>query len=333
MPEATFDVQTITPLFLAGADQTTAELRTPSFRGGMRYWTRALVGGLAGTSQEGLTQVKEAESAIFGTTDKGSGVKVKLSPQSTTIKQFTDNISKPGSRNKSTGKGYLLWSMRLKKQPRFYFAPGTRFQLHLMTNDEDITKYKKGVAALWLLTHLGGIGSRSRRCAGSLTITLHKGDIYDFSFHIPNDTNALKIQLEQGIQAARSLYKVSQFPNSDARFDVLSRNDCSIWILQQNQPWGTPEIAMEAIGESLQSYRSRIPLIHRKVFGFPLKGVNSNVERRSSPLLLRVIELQGNKFVGLAVLFKTRNSDVSMTDYMIIEKWVNEFSGRKEIQI
>jgi CRISPR-associated protein Cmr1 len=32
MQDVTFDVQTITPLFLAGADQATAELRAPSFR-------------------------------------------------------------------------------------------------------------------------------------------------------------------------------------------------------------------------------------------------------------------------------------------------------------
>ncbi len=53
MQEVTFNVQTITPLFLAGADQAAAELRAPSFRGIMRYWLRALVGGLAETSPDG----------------------------------------------------------------------------------------------------------------------------------------------------------------------------------------------------------------------------------------------------------------------------------------
>lgn len=33
MQEVTFEVETITPLFLAGADQATAELRATSFRG------------------------------------------------------------------------------------------------------------------------------------------------------------------------------------------------------------------------------------------------------------------------------------------------------------
>src|SRR5438876_480025 len=72
MQEVTFEVETITPLFLAGADQTKAELRAPSFRGEMRYWLRALVGGLVGTDQEGLTKVRDAETLVFGATDQGS---------------------------------------------------------------------------------------------------------------------------------------------------------------------------------------------------------------------------------------------------------------------
>src|SRR5215472_11657363 len=68
MQEVTFEVETITPLFLAGADQATAELRAPSFRGEMRYWLRALVGGMMGTGPDGLKMVKNAENEVFGAT-------------------------------------------------------------------------------------------------------------------------------------------------------------------------------------------------------------------------------------------------------------------------
>ena len=67
MPEAIFDLQVVTPLFLAGANQQEYELernnkkpeqpiralgiapefRPPSFRGLMRYWLRTAVAGLA----------------------------------------------------------------------------------------------------------------------------------------------------------------------------------------------------------------------------------------------------------------------------------------------
>src|SRR2546421_12182581 len=79
MQEVTFTLRTLTPLFLAGADQTKAELRAPTFRGLMRYWQRALVGGLFGTDRKGLEKVSEAETAVFGATDTGSAVSVKVS--------------------------------------------------------------------------------------------------------------------------------------------------------------------------------------------------------------------------------------------------------------
>src|SRR6266702_2797554 len=79
MPKVIFTLRTLTPLFLAGADQAAAELRAPSFRGLMRYWQRALVGGLVGTTSQGLEKVKETETAVFGATDTGSAVSIKVS--------------------------------------------------------------------------------------------------------------------------------------------------------------------------------------------------------------------------------------------------------------
>ena len=333
MLEVTFELQVVTPLFLAGADQNSAEIRAPSFRGEMRYWLRALIGGLVGTNNEGLIKVNVAEAVVFGTTDRGSALQIRVSQPSGRLSQFTENISRPDKQQQSTGKGYLLWSMKLKKPSRYYYEQGTNFLISLSTRGEDEANLKMGVAALWLLTHLGGIGSRSRRCAGSLTITPKKGNTYDFPFYIPADANSLKNQIEQGIAVARSLYPTEQPSTSYARFDTLSPKTCHIWILQNEQPWKTPEAAMENIGESLQRCRSKIPLNQRKVFGLPLKGVQSKIERLASPLLLRLVELQGQSYVCLAVLFTTHHDEIPTKDYEIIEMWAKEFRGRKVVQL
>ena len=43
----TVTLETVTPPFLGGADPRGApELRPPAFRGAMRYWLRAALGGL-----------------------------------------------------------------------------------------------------------------------------------------------------------------------------------------------------------------------------------------------------------------------------------------------
>ncbi len=202
MQEVTFTLRTLTPLFLAGADQTTAELRAPSFRGLIRYWQRALVGGLVGTTPEDLETVKKFETAVFGATDTGSAVQIRVSGTSERLEEF-----KKESRGRDvTGRDYLLWSMarsgsierRNYKPARWYFPPGRSFEITLSARGQDDTKLKQAIAAFWLLTHLGGIGSRSRRCAGSVAVQAVKGNTTDLPFNLPQNAQALKQQIEQG---------------------------------------------------------------------------------------------------------------------------------------
>jgi len=331
MQEVTFNVETITPLFLAGADQGTAELRAPSFRGAMRYWFRALVGGMVGTDTAGLKEVIEKESDVFGATDQGSSVRVKISEASRVPEQFTErtNIQVRGEW-KATGKGYLLWSMVRSGNPakgnvklaRWYFPRGTQFQLTLSARDNTEQDYlNQAITSFWLLTHLGGMGSRSRRCGGSLTITNVVGNTSALPFNTPETAQALKQQIEQGIKTARTFLHVHPHRAIDPRFDILSSGNCRIWILQENQvTWKSPDEAMRIIGERLQDFRSTIPIQQRKVFGLPLKGING---RQSSPLHLRIIKLQPEKYVGIATLFKTSTPGIPMGDYKHIENWIS----------
>ena len=331
MQEVTFNVETITPLFLAGANQSTAELRAPSFRGAMRYWFRALVGGMAGTDPQGLKEVINTEADVFGATDQDSAIRVKVSGASRKPEQFTErtNIQVRGEW-KSTGKGYLLWSMVRSGNPargnekpaRWYFPQRTQFQLTLSASDNTEHDYfNQAIASLWLLTQLGGLGSRSRRCGGSLSVTSVVGNTSNLPFSTPETTQALKQQIEQGIKTARTFLHVHPHPVTDSRFDALARGNCRIWILQDNQvSWKSPDEAMRVIGERLQEFRATIPIQQRKVFGLPLKGING---RLSSPLHLRIIKLQTEKYVGIATLFKTNTPSIPMADYRYIENWVS----------
>jgi len=340
MQEVTFEVETITPLFLAGADQATAELRAPSFRGEMRYWLRALVGGLVGTGPEGLKTVRDAETEVFGATDRGSAVQVRVSGQPTKLEEFRRE-----SRGRDvTGKDYLLWSMVQSgradrgnlKPARWYFPPGTRFHVTLAAHDSNEVAFKKGIAAFWLLTHLGSIGSRSRRCAGSLQAT---GDTSTLPFDIPQTAQVLQDQLTRGIQGTRRLYDYKPASLREATFDVLSAATCRIWILRnEERPWPNADAAMRDIGASLQDYRRDInPIQRRKIFGLPLMGVD-NKSRRSSPLLLRITKLRGEQYVGVAVLFKTKvetKTDLFNTDdYALIDRWVmQDFPKALEVKL
>lgn len=342
MQEVTFTLQTITPLFLAGADQTTAELRAPTFRGLMRYWLRALVGGMAGTDSKGLEDVKQAETDVFGATDAGSAVSVRVSGSEKRLQEYY----KQGNKFNITGKDYLLWSMESfrDKPRRLYFPQGTEFQVTLSVRDSNETHLNQAIVAFWLLTHLGGIGSRSRRCAGSLTFKPEeevkskvaeevKSVLDAFNFSEPVDIKALQSQLKQGIELAQRQYGIRPNHVKAAPFDTLAKGSCRIWILHNNgKPWHSPDETMNALGENLQIYRKSIfPIWKRKVFGLPLKGVPG--ARLASPLLLRVTKLQGEQYVGVAVLFKTDSKDISIGDYSLIENWINNFQGILEVTL
>ncbi|MBK9462163.1 MAG: type III-B CRISPR module RAMP protein Cmr1 [Sphingobacteriales bacterium] len=47
MHTITFTCETITPMFLSGANQDVPELRPPSIKGALRFWWRAMNGHLS----------------------------------------------------------------------------------------------------------------------------------------------------------------------------------------------------------------------------------------------------------------------------------------------
>ena len=174
-------------------------------------------GGIVGTARKGLKKVIEAEAAVFGATDVGSAVQIRVSGTSAKIEEFKKESR---GREDVTGRDYLFWSMARSgsvekgnpKPARWYFPSGTSFQVTLSARGTDITGLKQAIAAFWLLTQLGGIGSRSRRCAGSLAVQTVENNITPLSFNVPENAQALKIQLEQGIrdvkQIAKELHKL-----------------------------------------------------------------------------------------------------------------------------
>ncbi len=339
MDKVVFEVKMLTPLFLAGADLAGAELRAP--RGLLRYWLRALVGGLVGTDRQGIEDVWQTESAIFGSTGNRSAVTVLLSGATEHPREFSEKISiRHEKRWQATGRGYLLWSLARSgsahrgnfRPARWYFPAGTGFQVVLSARAVHNQQLKQATAAFWLLTHLGGIGSRSRRSAGSLSVQSSSTPegFPALPFALAEHSQALKQQLEQGIDGARKLIAIEARPLHPARFDILASSACRIWILHDGQPWHSAEKAMQVMGERLQAYRNHLSMEQRKIFGLPLARSTPG-ERRASPLHLRITRLRGSYYVCVATLFKTVSDDVHMQDYTIIEQWSDEFRGKLEV--
>lgn len=348
LAQLTLELQTVTPLFLAGAEPRRApELRVPSIRGELRYWLRAALGGVLGDRD--LDTLRQAEAQIFGSTQRASAITIQVEHSPFDAVPFTKQRAiSTGKRSKPTGRDYLFWSMAESGSiergnyvpPKPMIPPGTRFTLTLKlragVKDAENVLAQAG-AALWLWLHLGGLGSRSRRTAGSLSVVSLAGSLDSLSFDVPKDPNAFAQFLGQGLsvihQKFQRIYQRNAKPSPPTRFDMLHPQTCQIWVLTASQPWTSAEQAVEAIGAALRDFRSgrgpdhnavraflergiRPPTIERAAFGLPLPfrysdGGPADVlqgsqhDRRASPLSLRVTPLAPHRFVGVAVLFES----------------------------
>lgn len=139
------ELETVTPMFLHGHDNSVLELRPPPFKALFRYWWRAM-------QDRDTDSLREKEAKLFGSTDgkapfsirigekRDLGVPIEYSPlpHKNTFKMDAYDIGKP-------------------------------FDLCLIIkNDSEIAHYKQ-IAKLGFL--LGGVGNRSRRGFGSIRET------------------------------------------------------------------------------------------------------------------------------------------------------------------
>jgi len=147
MKTITFTCETITPLFLAGADSsTTPELRAPSIKGALRFWWRAMNGHLP------LAELKQQEAEIFGGTEKRSKFIIQVPNKEL---QFSEVKLVPHKNFKSPA-----------------FKTGQEFTVHLYFVDNENFDAEQLKALFILVCTLGGLGKRTRRGMGSIRITV-----------------------------------------------------------------------------------------------------------------------------------------------------------------
>lgn len=187
METITFHCKIITPMFLAGADGQTPELRAPSIKGAMRFWWRAINGHLTTKNSQDkwdYSKLKRQEEEIFGGVDSGTRSKIILRVTNSNlvvgIEPFPDNykVSTPGTNKSSNLLEYLAYGVvtRPNTIDREFFKPGGSFSITATFPGS----YKEVVTdAFSLVSHFGGLGSRSRNGYGSFYIPESNSSIID----------------------------------------------------------------------------------------------------------------------------------------------------------
>lgn len=246
MKEITFELETITPLFIAGADQRNIEnegLRAPSLRGLLRWWFRALAGNYVGNN---IASLKRAEDKIFGCTNSKSRV---------SLITYSENAPSRITKECSSWSEAIVWSdyvdyfffscldkrkdrgtNRIKVSSIPFYPERSKFELTIFGREEEL---KIHLSSLWALVYLGGMGFRARRGGGCLKVKNVKGNTFGLNF-ICKDPSKLEQFLKNNIETALSLvgelFKHKYYANSTSlpEYAVLNPSHSALFVKKVN---------------------------------------------------------------------------------------------------
>ena len=248
-----------TPAFTGDAKQTNCLIRPPSLKGLLRFWWRTLHGDITDPQK-----LFDLESKIFGSTDTGQGVRITpVSVSGNAEPVITD--FKPGPITylgyglmDYKGRTYVKKSVKpgesksyKKKEtdPRYSYDSGVKFDFEIMHKDPSLLN-EVAKAAL-LLGIVGGIGARTRRGFGSLSIIDCDSD--EIKKQISKLSSAISIDdYKKRLTEVLKWILPTQLPSGEPEFTSWSDDpQILIWNTAYNQ-W---DQALESVGRAFSTVR------------------------------------------------------------------------------
>jgi CRISPR-associated protein Cmr1 len=340
MWDGSIKLEFVTPVFMAGANQSgkagvEGEAgRVPSLRGVLRFWLRAALSA----DDDHLCKLRASESKLFGDTSRRSLIRIRVVEADVGDPMSWDdlNSSLMGSRKTADSHGFAGqprsvspswsgleylggWAFKKSKNPEArygYFKKGGYIQYELLVDpyrrgcwDDDDTVRKHFFAALWGLSYLGGLGSRSGRGFGSVQVRRVEGDLLS---NIPDGINPC-VPEAGGLEAlADGIEKGKEFIENNVAIgegggDYSNLKDSRVWVFA-NTKWRDWWCPLEWVATKYKDYRGDLkPKKKRISFGLPISGERvfergSSPVRRSSPVRWKVLKT-GNGEYFLVVIF------------------------------
>lgn len=347
MHTITFTCETITPMFLSGADGQTPELRAPSIKGALRFWWRAVNGHLG-------ESLKKREIEIFGGIDGDKGRKSTFSIQilkTPSEQQIGDNLwdivehnipykgGKPTPTNNTKGVAYLLYSTFMLNSKE-YIKPNTEFVFKLIINNPSHTN--EIITAMKGLVYFGGLGTRSRRGGGSFWV---KNIICSHLLKAKEEelkTIFCKESINNKENLSKQIKEILKIKDS-LRNDYSHLKEAKIYIFSpkniteksKSKDWIN---ALELIGKPFSKFREStkhivdetpnfgFPILHRSTkitmqAGLTVKKANLKkedlLERRASPIILKLIKVNKD-FVFPVIIWLS--GELIPANYEIMDK-------------
>jgi CRISPR-associated protein Cmr6 len=350
-------LELITPAFLAGANQQAEDcnLRPATLRGLLRWWWRTMHAGFLD-----VRTLRALEAAIWGDTKSGGAVRILLEPIGSVSPQPYDKRSKAKSdddHKKSSygipsevnpkkitpGLWYVSYGMDETNRRRHYLQPGARWRLRLVArptryfaNRKDASDPKKisngreitaeqaleqAKAALWLLCHFGGVGSKARKGFGSLaadsltSYTLesyqHSADQLRQGLGLPNTFQASRAESSSSQQILGPVEVTFSWPNV---WSVLDQVGFAYQIFAKKYKHRLEKKALglpRRIGPPVQGNFNLTP---------PVTGTS----RHSSPVQIHVEHPNGDWIVRVIAFPAAHLPDLN-TSQTFLEEFLKDF--------
>jgi len=336
----------ITPMFMAGADGKTPELRPSEFKGMMRFWWRAIRG------DDDIEKLREEEAEIFGGTGEEQGkskVIIKVYPKPSNqflgekLKEdfglewrYSRNINSLEGRD--AGIGYLLYSTVLPHKEKKYIKANFQFNIELSSYDEE--SFKNALSSLWASIYLGGFGTRARRGAGNTVVEQVEGDIFGIDFiHKGESAEDLGKWLKDNLEKCSKFINSNKLKNFCTKYSNLSFSR----IIISNQSFTDWKTALNDIGKIYAGFRTKhkSEIFDTAVFGLPVMHRNKTKveskfsERRGSPLLIKIFQLNKNFYWAILRLtgeFLQENNPLALKK-KINDKWEIEKTQKPDYKL
>ncbi len=271
MEKIIFECETITPMFMYGADGKTPELRPTSIKGIMRFWWRAINGHLS------LIELKKQEDEIFGSTEKKSKL-VIYRINVTETKDFkisTTPHHKKGycSKNNNSKGCYFNGNSCMKANQRV-----GKLYTFKITMDIKPNRYmtKEQLKNFFIIaTTLGGFGQRSRRGFGSIQIS----KIDNIAFNSPKTTQEIKAKINDAFKY-----------NSEINYPYIKN-------IEIGKKYTNFQNLLETIGKASHNYNC------------DELGYAKRQNRLASPIYVSVLKFSDNDYRPIITTLKNTKSN------------------------
>ncbi len=306
----------VTPAYFAGAsqDRSDCELRSASLRGMLRWWWRTLHVGFVD-----LPALRRLEALLWGDTQQG-GI----------IQTIVTGAPNPG---RLVYRGYLNYGMA--DNDRLVCLEDTQWQFRLVARSNPLNKgvptprqaLEQALAALWLLSSFGGLGSKGRKGYGSLEVesgdldsSLERCEGIAREFRAWAKTRPNTIPPPSTDESLRPAWAVS--PCLRLRIGPFE------WEAGSKDP----RSVLEAIDSAYRAAAMSLDRAERLALGLPRKGQpRADLERHASPVHLHVARGASGNLIIRAIAFPSSRLDVprgrSCRDILA------DFSGRLDGEI